>query len=82
MSASLISTHSANRNLKHANVIALIDVISPMLATNSMATAEFTESLRKRRRMKDVGDLYLVFDFVDTVILFILVLTKPLVVIT
>ena len=43
------------RHLKHVNIIALNEVISPLADENS-----------KKRPIKDLADLYLVFDFIDT----------------
>jgi serine/threonine protein kinase len=48
------------RHLKHTNIISLNEVIA------SVADDPSALNLQGKKRPKDIGDIYLVFDFVDT----------------
>jgi mitogen-activated protein kinase 1/3 len=61
------------RHLNHPNVIHLVDVISPVITTPVTARNGSNSDDRpgdaepvKKRRLQDLGDLYMVMDFVDT----------------
>jgi mitogen-activated protein kinase 1/3 len=57
-----------NRHLNHVNIIGLIDVISPTLneQPDFLSRSDTTDPAARKRRLRELGDLYLVFDFVDT----------------
>ena len=58
------------RHLKHPNIINLVDAITSnvyeMGYTGPHGDAVVAGGTTRKRRLKDLGDLYLVFDFVDT----------------
>ena len=56
------------RQMNHQNIIGLVDVMSPILVEKPdfLTNPPCLDTASRKRRTRELGDLYLVFDFVDT----------------